>query len=84
MEARCGQFWDKLLVKAVGNKKYTTFRPCLIIDEMTNGERFFRHDLTQAYWMYAKENRQSMAEKDPPVGVLTFFKQGLIEQKNIS
>ncbi len=31
--------------------------------------------------MYVKENRRSMAEKDPPVGVLTIFKQGLIKQR---
>jgi len=41
-------------------------------------------DLTQTYCMYVKENRQSMAEKDPPVGVLTIFKQRLVRKHRIS
>jgi len=30
-------------------------------------------DLTQVYWMYAKENRQSTAEKNPPLSVSPIF-----------
>ncbi len=33
--------------------------------------------LTQEYFVYFKEKRRSMAEKDPPVGVLSIFKQAL-------
>jgi len=35
-------------------------------------------DFSQAYWRYAKKNHQSMAGKDPSLGVLTFFKQALV------
>jgi len=31
-------------------------------------------NLTQVYWMYVMENWQSMAGKDPTVGILTIFK----------
>jgi len=34
-------------------------------------------DFLQVYWRYVKENRQSMAGKDPPLDVLTFFKQAM-------
>jgi len=34
-------------------------------------------DFSQAYYMYVKKNQQSMAEKDPLLGVLAIFKQVL-------
>ncbi|WP_161845391.1 hypothetical protein [Pseudoflavonifractor sp. 524-17] len=33
-------------------------------------------DLTQEYWMYFKENRQSMAEKELPFGRVDNFQTG--------
>ena len=32
--------------------------------------------LTQEYWMYFKENRQSMAGKGPPIGRIDMFQTG--------
>jgi len=34
-------------------------------------------DFLQAYWMYVKKNQQSMAGKDPLLGVSAIFKQAL-------
>jgi len=39
-------------------------------------------DFSQAYGMYVKKNQQSMAEKDPLMGVLTIFKQTLEGRPN--
>jgi len=33
-------------------------------------------NLTQEYWMYFKENPQSMVEKFPPVGRVDIFQTG--------
>jgi len=51
-----------------------------LFDDWRNDQwqEFFSPDedgLTQEYLVYFKENRQNIAEKAPPVGVLTIFKQ---------
>jgi len=54
---------------------------CLNIDGMTNSEGFFRQRkmiFCRRTGLYVKKNQQSMAEKDPPLGVSTCFKQALI------
>ncbi len=54
-------------------------RPCLKYGNTTSGEGLFspdKGDLTQEYWMYFKENPQSMVEKDPPIGGAAIFQTG--------
>ena len=50
-------------------------RPCLKIGNVSNGEGFFarQDDLTRQYFVYCKENQRSMAEKDPPSGLIDIF-----------